>query len=46
VFGTKGFFEGYYIEPELAMKSDFFEVKRIKVKRLVADEGIQGFMGV
>ena len=45
VFCAKGFFVGYYIEPELAMKSDFFEVKKIKVKRLEAEEGMLGLIG-
>jgi hypothetical protein len=46
VFCAKGFFVGYYIEPELSMKSDFFEVKKIKVKRLETEEGMQGLMSV
>ena len=46
VFCADGFFVGYYIEPELAMKSDFFEVKKIKVKRLEAEEGMQGLMSL
>ena len=46
VFCAEGFFVGYYIEPELSMKSDFFEVKKIKVKRLEVDEGMQGLMSV
>ena len=46
VFCTKAFFVGYYIEPELSMKSYFFEVKKIKVKRLEAEEGMQGLMSV
>jgi hypothetical protein len=36
---------GYYIEPELAMKSNFFEVKRFKVMRLETGEGMQRLMG-
>ena len=46
VFCTKGLFVGYYIEPELSMKSDFFEVKKIKAKRLEADKGMQGLMSL
>ena len=41
---TKGFFVGYYIEPELAMKSNFFEVKKIKAKRLETEEGMKLLM--
>lgn len=44
VFCADGFFVGYYIEPELSMKSDFFEVKKIKVKRLEAEEGMKLLM--
>jgi hypothetical protein len=35
---------GYYIEPELGMKSNFLEVKKIKVKRLETEEGMQELM--
>jgi hypothetical protein len=45
VFCTKGFFVGYYIEPELAMKSDFFEVKKIKAKAIKVENGLQSLMG-
>jgi hypothetical protein len=44
VFCANGFFVGYYIEPELSMKSDFFEVKKIKAKRLEAKEGMKLLM--
>jgi hypothetical protein len=37
---------GYYIEPELSMKSDFFEVKRIKAKEVEVENGLQLLMGL
>ena len=45
VFFDKGFFVGYYIEPELSMKSDFFEVKKIKAKEVEVENGLQLLMG-
>ena len=46
VFCAKGFFVGYYIEPDLSMKSDFFEVRKIMAKRMEAKGGMQGLMSV
>jgi hypothetical protein len=45
VFCAKGFFVGYYIEPQLAMKSNFFEVKKIKARSLDVVTGFQQLMG-
>ena len=46
VFCAKGFFVGYYIEPELAMKSDFLEVRKLKGKKVQMEDGWQRIMNI
>jgi hypothetical protein len=41
VFCANGFFVGYYIEPQLAIKSNFFGVKKIKAKALEVENGLE-----
>lgn len=41
VFCANGFFVGYYIEPQLAIKCNFFGVKKIKAKTLEVENGLE-----
>ncbi len=43
-FCAKGPYAGYYIEPELSMKSNFFQVKKIGVRNLEVITGLQMLM--
>ena len=44
VFCSNGVFAGYYIEPQLSMKSTFFEVKKIKLQAVEVITGMQQLM--
>lgn len=44
MFCANGFFVGYYIEPHLSIKSNFFEVKKINVRALEVQTGLQHLM--
>ena len=41
LFVNSGNYAGYYIEPRLSIKSNFFEVKKIKSKALEVTTGLQ-----
>jgi hypothetical protein len=43
-FCADGFYVGYYIEPHLSIKSNFFEVKKLKAYKLDAEIGMKQLM--
>lgn len=45
LFCAKGNFAGYYIEPLLEMKSDFFQVKKLKIRMPDVITGMKQLMG-
>lgn len=44
-FCSEGNYAGYYLEPELSMKSNLFEVKKINVRSVWAITGMHQLMG-
>ena len=46
VFCSDGAFVGYYIEPHLSMKSNFFEIKKIKAHKKDVVTGLEQLMNV